>query len=153
MTAAAFGLYKLVPSSFIPDEDQGFYMVSVTLPDASSLDRTMKVMKEFSKKIEEQPGVNAVMSMAGMDMVGGGSKSNSGSMFVSLNSWEQRDQPGMSLNDEIGKTMKSGQAVAEGSIGAFSPSGLPGTGDARRIYTDDSGQKRRNAGAAGAGGG
>ncbi len=128
MTAAAFGLYKLVPSSFIPDEDQGFYMVSVTLPDASSLDRTMKVMKEFSKKIEEQPGVNAVMSMAGMDMVGGGSKSNSGSMFVSLNSWEQRDQPGMSLNDEIGKTMKSGQAVAEGSIGAFSPSGLPGLG-------------------------
>lgn len=128
MTAAAFGLYKLVPSSFIPDEDQGFYMVSVTLPDASSLDRTMKFMKEFSKKIEEQPGVNAVMSMAGMDMVGGGSKSNSGSMFVSLNSWEQRDQPGMSLNDEIGKTMKSGQAVAEGSIGAFSPSGLPGLG-------------------------
>ena len=72
--------------------------------------------------------MNAVMSMAGMDMVGGGSKSNSGSMFVSLNSWEQRDQPGMSLNDEIGKTMKSGQAVAEGSIGAFSPSGLPGLG-------------------------
>ena len=55
MTAAAFGLYKLVPSSFIPDEDQGFYMVSVTLPDASSLDRTMKVMKEFSKRSRSSP--------------------------------------------------------------------------------------------------
>ena len=57
-------LYKLVPSTYIPEEDQGYYMTSVTLPEAASLDRTAAVMKNISAQIEQQPGVATVMSMS-----------------------------------------------------------------------------------------
>ncbi|MBP2632973.1 MAG: transporter, hydrophobe/amphiphile efflux family, partial [Firmicutes bacterium] len=123
------GLYKLVPSSFIPDEDQGFYMTAITLPEAASLNRTVDVMKEFSKTVSEQPGVSTIMAMSGMDMLGGGgAKSNAGAMFISLNPWDERQKNEMKVSGEIGQTMQEGAKLAGGTVVSFAPSGLPGLG-------------------------
>ncbi|VBB08935.1 acriflavin resistance protein [Lucifera butyrica] len=122
------GLYKLVPSSFVPDEDQGYYITSVTLPEAASLNRTMDTMKELTQKIGSQPGVTNVMAISGMDLLGGGSKSNSGTMFVSLAPWAQREKPELKVNGEIAQTFMEGAHLPEGTVLAFQPASLPGMG-------------------------
>lgn len=122
------GLYKMVPSSFIPEEDQGYYMTAITLPEAASLNRTMAVMKEFSQNVLQQSGIKTVMSLAGMDMLGGGSKTNSGAMFVSLNPWSERETANTQVKGEISQTMQAGAGLAEGTVISFAPSGLPGLG-------------------------
>lgn len=121
-------LYKLVPSSFVPDEDQGYYVASVTLPEASSLNRTIDVMSQFTEKVSGQPGVRNTMALSGMDILGGGSKSNAGTMFVSLDSWDERQKPEVQLKALIGQTIQSGTQFPEASVIAFAPASLPGLG-------------------------
>ncbi|WP_094606295.1 Efflux pump membrane transporter BepE [Sporomusa silvacetica DSM 10669] len=122
------GLYKLVPSSFVPDEDQGFYITAITLPEASSLNRTMEVMRQFNEKVSAQPGVLNIMSLSGMDILGGGTKTNAGAMFISLDSWAERQKPELQVKAEISQTLLSGAQFPEGTVVSFAPSGLPGLG-------------------------
>lgn len=122
------GLYKMVPRSFVPDEDQGFYITAITLPEASSLNRTIEVMKKFNSQVSSQAGVSDIMTLAGLDLLGGGSKPNAGAMFISLDSWSERNKPELQVKAEIAKTFMQGSQVAEGTVMAFAPSGLPGLG-------------------------
>jgi len=122
------GLYKLVPTSFVPDEDQGFYITSISLPEAASLNRTRVATTELVSKVSSQPGVSDVMSITGLDLLGGGSKSNAAAMFVSLDDWSQRNKPQLLVGAEIGQTFVSGSHLPEGNVIAFAPPALPGLG-------------------------
>ncbi|MBP2635316.1 MAG: transporter, hydrophobe/amphiphile efflux family [Firmicutes bacterium] len=122
------GLYKLVPSSFVPEEDQGYYTTSITLPEAASLNRTIEFMRQVAENISAQPGVKNVMLMPSRDMLGGGSKSNTGAISVSLDSWDKRQIPGLQLRDEIKQTIMGGTQYPEGTVIAFAPPSLPGLG-------------------------
>lgn len=122
------GLYKLVPSSFVPDEDQGFYITSLTLPEASSLNRTMEAMQELTQKVTAQTGVLNVMSISGMDLLGGGTKSSGGAMFVCLTPWTEREKPELKVNQEILQTMLGGSHLPAGNVISFNPPALPGLG-------------------------
>ncbi|TWH44970.1 efflux RND transporter permease subunit [Sporomusa sp. KB1] len=122
------GLYKLVPSSFVPSEDQGYFITSITLPEASSLNRTEEVVNQFAAQVREMPGVLNSMSLAGMDIMGGGTKSNAGAMFTSLESWDKRQTPEMQLNALVGQTFMKGAQYPEGTVIAFTPPSLPGLG-------------------------
>lgn len=122
------GLYKLVPTSFVPQEDQGYYITAITLPEASSLNRTIDVLQQFTAKVSAQPGVTNTMAIAGFDLLGGGTKSNTGVMFVSLDSWDKRHTPELQLNAVIGTTFRSGAQFPEGTVLAFAPASLPGLG-------------------------
>ncbi|MBP1763691.1 MAG: bepE 2 [Firmicutes bacterium] len=121
-------LYKLVPTSFVPDEDQGFYIASVNLPEAASLNRTIETVEKLAEQIKSQPGVANVMGLSGMDILSGGSKSSAGTMFVELESWGQREKPELKVKAEVGQTFKSGMQLQEGSVIAFAPASLPGLG-------------------------
>jgi multidrug efflux pump len=121
-------LYKLVPSSFVPDEDQGFYMTSLTLPEASSLNRTISAMKGLTQTVSSQGGVVNVMSLSGMDMLGGGTKPNAGAMFISLAPWEERKDAQLQVKAEIAQTFMSGAQLPEGTVISFAPPALPGLG-------------------------
>ncbi|EIW15523.1 MULTISPECIES: efflux RND transporter permease subunit [Pelosinus] len=121
-------LYKLVPTSFVPDEDQGFYMTSLTLPEASSLNRTISAMKGLTQTVSSQGGVVNVMSLSGMDMLGGGTKPNAGAMFISLAPWEERKDAQLQVKAEIAQTFMSGAQLPEGTVISFAPPALPGLG-------------------------
>lgn len=121
-------LFTKVPSSFVPDEDQGYYITSVTLPEASSLNRTDKALRSFSEQVRKQPGVDGAMAIAGFDLLGGGTKPNTGVMFVSLNPWDERQSPQTQVKAEIGQTFGAGMHFPEATAIAFSPPALPGLG-------------------------
>lgn len=128
MLALTGVLYQLVPSSLVPEEDQGYYMVGVTLPEGASLTRTIHAMDTLSASIQKQPGVQQVMSLAGTDLLTGSSKTNTGELFVGLTPWKERTGSGLSAQAEIQSTLAHASSFLEGKVSAFSPPALPGLG-------------------------
>lgn len=124
----AFGLSRFVPSSFVPDEDQGYFITAISLPEATSLNRTSAALKSFTATMLKQPGVSNIMTLSGLDLLGGGAKTNSGVLFVQLTSWEERTKTELQVAGQIASTFKSGAKLQEGTVIAFSPPSLPGLG-------------------------
>ncbi|MBP2643328.1 MAG: bepE 4 [Firmicutes bacterium] len=122
------GLYKYVPSSFVPSEDQGFCFVSLSLPEGASLNRTKQAVENFGKTLKTQPGVTDVMSIAGMDLLAGGTKSSGAVLFTSLAPWEERTNPGLQINAQLGQIFAKGAQFPEGTVIPLSPPALPGLG-------------------------
>ncbi|MBP2651906.1 MAG: transporter, hydrophobe/amphiphile efflux family [Firmicutes bacterium] len=121
-------LYKIVPSSFVPDEDQGFFITTITLPEAASLNRTIDTVKELSAKVQAQPGILNVMGLSGMDVLSGGTKPNGGVLFVALKPWEERKDAATQVKMEIAQSMANGAQLPEGTVISFAPPALPGLG-------------------------
>lgn len=118
------GLFWKLPSSFLPEEDQGMLMVSVKLPSGATQEQTLQVMNQVSKYVREQPEVESIMSVAGFST--GGSGQNSGMGFVKMKDWSERSASssdvGMRISSAMAKKFKDAQ------IFAMSPSGIPGLG-------------------------
>lgn len=125
---ASAALAKIVPSAFIPQEDQGYFIVSFNLPEASSLERTKDAMMKLVDKIHQQPGVKNAMSVAGYDLLGGGAKPNTATMFIGLDPWSERENPQLKIDAQIGQVFAAGTSSPEGSVLAINPPSLPGLG-------------------------
>ncbi|EIW16385.1 MULTISPECIES: efflux RND transporter permease subunit [Pelosinus] len=122
------GLSQIVPTSFVPDEDQGYFLTSISLPEAASSNRTKAATSELLGKVSSQSGVSDVMSITGFDLLGGGSKPNVATMFVSLDSWGERTSPELAVQAQIGQTFVAGAHLPEATVIAFAPPALPGLG-------------------------
>lgn len=123
------GLFKILPTTFIPDEDQGFYLVSFNLPEGTSLNRTYEITEKFAEDLRQNPGVQRVMNITGYDILSSGAKSNSAVFFIGLAPWSERTTPETSINSQVGMAMKEGMMkYPEASIIAMNPPSLPGLG-------------------------
>ena len=80
LCAVAFWGFLKIPTSYVPEEDMGYFMTSVQLPNGASLDRTDKVVTDLSAKIQKIEEVKDVISISGRSMMGGGSGGNMGSL-------------------------------------------------------------------------
>lgn len=124
-----FFLFKTIPSTFVPGEDQGFFVTSVNLPEGTALNKTVQVMDRLAHDLKEQAGVENVFSLTGFDLLTFGAKPNAGTMFIGLHSWGERNTPETSLGALIGKVFALGaEKYSEASVIAFNPPALPGLG-------------------------
>ena len=115
--------YQLLPSTFVPEEDQGFFMASVTMPEGTSLNQTVKTVDAIADETKKIPGVKDIMTHAG------GSTSNSGNVYISLDSWDQRTSSDLSVNSIIAKFNKTVVPLhPEARVAAFNTPALPGLG-------------------------
>jgi multidrug efflux pump len=89
-----FGFTK-VPGGFIPNQDKGYLIVNVQLPDSASLDRTVAVMDRVQKIAAETPGVAHAVDIPGQSFVMNGISSNFGTMFIVLKPFSERRSPGL----------------------------------------------------------
>ena len=121
-------LYKIVPTTFIPDEDQGFFATVVNLPEGASMNRTQVVTDRLAADIRELSGVNQVISVVGFDMLGNGIKANTAVLFVGLEPWSSRKDPATQLDAVIGQVQGKADLFPEASIMAFNIPALPGLG-------------------------
>ncbi len=121
-------LFKLVPSTFVPDEDQGYLIAAVSLPEGTSLNRTKETIKQVADAIHQQPGVKNTMEISGIDLLSNATKSNAGVIFISLDSWGERTTPETQINAEIGMIMKNTAAITNATIIPINPPSLPGLG-------------------------
>lgn len=92
IAAVAFGFLK-VPTAFMPDEDQGSLMIQVQLPEGSTREQVLPVIKRMQDYMltEEKDNVQSVMTVAGFSLAGGGQ--NSAMAFVKLKDWSERPKP------------------------------------------------------------
>ena len=86
----AVGLFKIVPSSLLPDEDQGMLIVATMLDPATSLSTSQKVAQQLEEIILEQPAVKEELTFAGYDILSSTMKSSSIASFISLIPWKER---------------------------------------------------------------
>lgn len=129
IVALMFGLFKIIPTTFIPAEDQGYYLGAVSLPEGTSLNNTDEVMTRLAEELKKNPGVSQVMGISGYDILSGGAKSSAATFFVGLDPWSERTSPETSINAEVGMAFKQGaMSYPEASIIAMNPPSLPGLG-------------------------
>lgn len=84
--------YMSLPTSFLPDEDQGILMAQIQLPVGATDSRTQAVIKQFEDYILKQPEVEAMISISGLGM--GGNSQNTARAFIRLKDWDERGGPG-----------------------------------------------------------
>lgn len=118
--------FKLIPSSYLPDEDQSFAMMTYSLPESASSNRTIKVGENLEKTIEKIPGVKYVMQISGIDVLSGARKSSAGIMPVKLDDIQNRTTDETSVYTIIKKLNILGSQTPETNIMAFNQAVLPG---------------------------
>jgi hydrophobe/amphiphile efflux-1 (HAE1) family protein len=128
LIGTAFALMQKVPSGFVPPEDQGYFIGSVQLPAAASMNRTMAVTEEVQKIIETTPGVRGSLIINGYSILTGTVTSDAALFVVSLEPWEARKAPEKGLGTIIGSIYQRGQALREANVLAFNPPPIPGLG-------------------------
>jgi HAE1 family hydrophobic/amphiphilic exporter-1 len=127
---AAWFFSKHLPSSFLPDEDQGYMYINMQLPNSASMERTSEAAKQVEQVLANTPGVQYTTSVVGFSLLSFVRTSYNGFFFVTLKPWEDRKTQAAqyqaikaSLNQEL-------KQFPAGTVFAFSPPAIPGVGTA-----------------------
>ncbi|HVV93542.1 MAG TPA: multidrug efflux RND transporter permease subunit [Hyphomicrobiales bacterium] len=142
MIGATVWLGEKVPSSLVPDEDQGIVFGVVILPPAASLDRTKAAVAQVTKNVLHHPAVKDVLSFAGFDLLAGAQKSSAGAVFVQLKDWSQRSNPAWDTRVLPGPLMGMNAGIKDALFLAFNPPpifGLSTTGGFEAYVQDRTG--------------
>lgn len=126
--AGAFFLFVSLPSTFLPNEDQGALFLDIQLPDAASLDRTQEIMAGLQKTLSETEGVDNVITVAGFSLLQGSLAPNGGFGLASLRPWDERTEPHLQIDAILGRLRAQFAAVPGATIAAFAPPAIPGIG-------------------------
>jgi hydrophobe/amphiphile efflux-1 (HAE1) family protein len=124
-----WGLGKFVPGGFIPDEDKGYLFVAIELPEGASLQRSDEVLKQVEAIVGGTKGVRSALGISGMNILNSLSVPNAALMFVGLDDWEERAEPGLSAKEIAAEWNKKFYAIPGARVFAFGPPALPGYGN------------------------
>jgi HAE1 family hydrophobic/amphiphilic exporter-1 len=119
-------LYMNVPTSFLPDEDQGYFITIIQAPEGSSLQYTSNVMSKVEKEILSLPEVMGTFAVGGFSF--SGNTANSGIIFSTLKSWDERKKPNQSVQAIIGQLRGKFVDITEASVFPVNPPAIRGLG-------------------------
>jgi HAE1 family hydrophobic/amphiphilic exporter-1 len=128
MTVLALWFGSRLPTSFLPDEDQGFVYAGLQLPNAASLQRNDDVSRKVEDIITKTPGVEGVTSVIGYSMLSGVQATYSSFFFVTLKEWAERKAPEEQYEAIKAHLNPALAKVTEGISFAFPPPAIPGVG-------------------------
>ncbi len=118
---------KILPSGFIPNEDQGTFYASITTPAGSTLERTKAVVDEIQKVCEGIESIESVSSLAGTNVLSDGTGATYGTCLINLKNWEKRKE---SVNEVIEILAEKTKYIKDAQIEFFPPPAVPGYGNA-----------------------
>ena len=131
LIVAALGyLFQRMPTSYLPDEDQGILMVQAMLPSGSTLEQTQAVMDKVRDYFltQEKDGVKSFMSIVGISF--GGQAQNMGLGFAKLKDWKLRERPDLKVGAIAGRAMGAFSQIKEAMVFAFPPPAVTELGNA-----------------------
>ncbi|HWJ41034.1 MAG TPA: efflux RND transporter permease subunit, partial [Candidatus Limnocylindrales bacterium] len=129
----AGGIGKVLPSSFLPDEDQGYFLMNVELPEASSLQRTNVVMRKIDDILKREPGVRYYNAVAGYSILSQSSSTRSGLYFCLLSPYDQRKSAALQAGPVVGSINRKLAGLPDAQAFAFLPPAIPGIGQASGV--------------------
>lgn len=123
-------IYQRLPSTFVPEEDQGYFFTSVNLPEGTSMNHTIETIDRLGGAVmKEMPGLKSCMMVTGFDILSSGSKPSAGIIICGLEDWTKRGKEA-TVKVCIGTMFRLGAMVApEAQVIAFNPPALPGLGN------------------------
>ncbi len=121
-------LGEATPSGFLPADDKGFIMATVSLPPGASLNRTFEIMQEGDKILHEEDGVESVAIVAGYNLIDSGLASNSGVAFIRLKPFEERTDRSLHSTEIVRNLSSKLQKIQGANFLALNPPAIPGIG-------------------------
>jgi multidrug efflux pump len=120
--------FKIVPSGFIPTQDEGFLIMSTQLPDSASLDRTEAVRAKVTEALSQVPGIDHTIAISGYSILTGSTQSNCCTIFVILKPFHDRTSPSQSLYAIMGAIAERTGGIQEAAVSTFPPPAVQGIG-------------------------
>ncbi|MGA0597831.1 efflux RND transporter permease subunit [Enterovirga sp. CN4-39] len=114
-----FGLSRITPAGFLPEEDQGAFFVSVQLPDGASVARTSAVVAQVETLLKDMPGVNQVLSIIGFSLLDGAAEPNAAFMVAQLKPFADRRSAAESARALIGRTYAAAARIQQATVLPF----------------------------------
>ncbi|MBN1928785.1 MAG: efflux RND transporter permease subunit [Chlorobiaceae bacterium] len=127
VTAVSFWMFRTTPTGFIPDEDNGFVIVSVSTPPGASMARTQAVMDRAGKILRTMPAIKKVISVTGINVLTRSSSPSAGLMFIQLNDLEERGEV-RDVQEILAQVNQKLAPVKEANFFALSMPTVPGFG-------------------------
>jgi len=115
-----------IPTGFIPEEDQGYVMVNITLPPASSMQRTDEISKKIDSFLAEEESVLSYTTVNGFNMLTSSYQPNNAFIFISLKPWEERSETANQMVDRLNKKLST--QITKATAFAFGPPAIQGLG-------------------------
>lgn len=128
VTLGAAGLWRILPSAFVPGEDQGMVLASVTLPEGVSADRTDAVMRRGEAFLAKFPAIENVITLGSISLLTGESKSSTGTLIATLKPWDERKRAEHSAEALIAALQRELDSYPEAMGVVFSMPPIPGIG-------------------------
>jgi hydrophobe/amphiphile efflux-1 (HAE1) family protein len=122
-----FGIIKVLPSGFIPTEDQGMIYVNVTTPPGATVERTEKVLDEIQKVANDLGPVETIATLAGFSLMNDVAGASYGMGMINLKPWDQRKE---SVQDMMEELVAKTKHIKDAQIEFFPPPTVPGFGNA-----------------------
>lgn len=119
-------LFTRVPGSLVPEEDQGYVIMSYLMPEASSLSRTQKVTDLMSERLANHQAVDSIVTFSGFDIMTFSNKTNTGVSFLPLKDWSERKDPSLDARVLVNEFMGMGQDIKDGFVFSFNPPPITG---------------------------
>jgi len=143
---STFWLWERLPAALVPEEDQGYLFSIVMLPPAASLERTQEIVESVTGFAKETPGVAYTVAFAGFDLLSRSNKTSRGTIFMTLEDWNERKGPGQSAPEIAGAVSGYGTTAFDNAMGlAFNAppiTGLSITGGFEGYLQNRSGSDR-----------
>jgi HAE1 family hydrophobic/amphiphilic exporter-1 len=121
-------LFKAKPTGFIPSEDEGRVYITFDLPESSSTERTLDVMKSIMKDLDSTEGIAHYAALGGLNVVSFATKSNSATIFCQLKPWDERKADSLQILGLQATLQKKLAKYKEASVVVISPPAIPGLG-------------------------
>jgi HAE1 family hydrophobic/amphiphilic exporter-1/multidrug efflux pump len=128
VAAGAGGIIKVLPTGFVPDEDMGYIVISVNLPEAASLKRNDALVRKVEQVLAEEPAVADTIVMGGLNILTSGYGSYTSTVFCVLKPWDERKDAKDSLKAVMRRVQARFAALPEARVVAIAPPTIPGMG-------------------------
>ena len=117
-----------LPTGFVPQEDEGYCMVAVQLPDGATLERTNAVMEDVQKIVSATPGVVDCLAISGYSLIDGAAGVNAGFCLAVFDHWDERPTPELHQSGILAAMQRQFGSIQEAMVYAFPMPSLPGVG-------------------------
>ena len=114
-----FGVSRITPTGFLPEEDQGAFFIAVQLPDGASVARTSEVTKQVEAALKKMPQIDHVLSIIGFSLLDGGNEPNSAFMVARMKPFEDRRAVTDSVQATIRQTFGAGSQIRQANVLPF----------------------------------
>lgn len=121
-------LFYTIPMSFVPNEDQGYLVNVINMPEGTSLTRTEAVTETAEKIALQNPALDLFFSLTGFSFIDGLNRTNQGTNFLMLKDWKERRNPSEQADAVLASLSKAYKEIPEGALLLFNPPAIQGLG-------------------------